>query len=251
MMRLLADVRALVGSVFYAILFYGLTLLWVSSAALAGLVSQRAMLVIARGWGWMHRILSHVLLGQKVRVIGELVDGPMLFVFKHESMFETIDLLCFFRQPAPIAKRELMDIPAWGAMARRYGVIPLDREAGARALRQLKRDALAASQAGRAICLFPEGTRVPHGEAAPLKAGFAALYQLLRLPVVPIAVDSGRVSPRGVFIKRPGVITYKVGNTIPPGLPRAEAEALVHAAINALNVPDGVDLTVQADRRTQ
>ena len=63
---------------------------------------------------------------------------------------------------------------------------------------------------GRAICLFPEGTRVPHGESPPLKAGFAGLYSLLGLPVVPIAIDSGRVSPRGKFLKRPGTITYKV-----------------------------------------
>lgn len=55
------------------------------------------------------------------------------------------------------------------------------------------------------------------------------------LPVVPIAVDSGRLSPRNSFIKRPGLITYKVGDVIPAGLPRREAEALVHAAINALN----------------
>jgi len=55
------------------------------------------------------------------------------------------------------------------------------------------------------------------------------------LPVVPIAVDSGRLSPRNSFIKRPGLITYKVGDVIPAGLPRREAEARVHAAINALN----------------
>jgi len=36
-------------------------------------------------------------------------------------------------------------------------------------------------------------------------------------------------------VKRPGRITYKVGDTIPAGLPREEVEARVHAAINALN----------------
>jgi 1-acyl-sn-glycerol-3-phosphate acyltransferase len=36
-------------------------------------------------------------------------------------------------------------------------------------------------------------------------------------------------------IKRPGRITYKVGATIPAGLPREEVEAKVHAAINVLN----------------
>jgi len=86
---------------------------------------------------------------------------------------------------------------------------------------------------GRPLIIFPEGTRVAHGHREPLQAGFAGLYKLLRLPVVPIAVDSGRAYHRAV--KRPGRITYKVGAAIPAGLPRADVEARVHAAINALN----------------
>ncbi|MEY3877930.1 MAG: hypothetical protein RLZZ191_1613, partial [Pseudomonadota bacterium] len=36
-------------------------------------------------------------------------------------------------------------------------------------------------------------------------------------------------------VKQAGVVTVKVGEPIPPGLPRNEIEARVHAAINALN----------------
>ncbi len=77
--------------------------------------------------------------------------------------------------------------------------------------------------AGRNVVIFPEGTRVPHGEAPPLKAGFAGLYKALGMPVVPIAMDSGRVWPRRSFIKRPGVVTFRLGEPIPPGLPRDES----------------------------
>jgi len=59
------------------------------------------------------------------------------------------------------------------------------------------------------------------------------LYRTLGLPVVPIATDSGVVWGRG-FRHRPGVVTMRVGETIPAGLKREEAEARVHAAINAL-----------------
>ena len=144
-------------------------------------------------------------------------------------------MLCLFDKPAIGAKRELFDIPLWGDIARRYGLIPIERSAGASALRVLRAAAREATAKGKAICLFPEGTRVPHGERPPLKSGFAGLYGLLGLPVVPIAIDSGRVSPRGRFLKRPGIITYKVGEMIPPGLDRKDVEAKVHAAINALN----------------
>jgi 1-acyl-sn-glycerol-3-phosphate acyltransferase len=222
-------------STLFAILFYGLTVPWILASVAVGVFSQRGMLPLVRGWAWMHRLTCRWVLGQKVRIIGVLPDEPLLFIFKHESMFETIDLLCLFHAPVIAAKQELLDIPGWGWIARRHGVIALERKAGAKAMRALQRHAKAAVVSGRPICLFPEGTRVPHGERPPLKSGFAGLYQLLRLPVVPVACDTGRVSPRHKFLKHPGIITYKVGATIPPGLPRDEAEALVHTAINVLN----------------
>jgi len=77
--------------------------------------------------------------------------------------------------------------------------------------------------------LFSKGTR------PELKSGFAGIYKLLGLQVVPIAVNSGPLYHR--LWKRAGVITYRIEPSIPPGLPRPEAEALVHVAINTLNTP--------------
>ena len=59
------------------------------------------------------------------------------------------------------------------------------------------------------------------------------VYEALALPVVPIALDSGRLLPkRGA--KRAGVVTIRLGAPIPPGLPRREAEARVPGATHAL-----------------
>ena len=90
--------------------------------------------------------------------------------------------------------------------------------------------------ANRPIIIFAEGTRVPHGERPPLQSGFAGLYKLLGLPVIPIAVNSGKLTPKGKPWWHSGTMTYKIGETIPPGLPREEVEARVHSAINALNI---------------
>ncbi|MCP1469880.1 1-acyl-sn-glycerol-3-phosphate acyltransferase [Sphingobium sp. OAS761] len=222
-------------SLAFMLVFYIASAGYVLSALVASRVAPPAVPGIATAWSRFHRWSARWLLGQKVQVVGDLPQGAYLYIVKHESMFETIDMLCLFDRPAIGAKRELLDIPLWGLIAQRYGIIPIERTAGASALRALRAAAQAATAQGRAVCLFPEGTRVPHGESPPLKSGFAGLYSLLRLPVVPIAVDSGRVSPRGRFMKRAGIITYKVGETVPPGLDRKEAEARVHAAINALN----------------
>ena len=50
---------------------------------------------------------------------------------------------------------------------------------------------------------------------------------------MPVAHDVGRLWHKG-FVKRSGTVHFKVGDTIPAGLKRAEVEARVHAAINAL-----------------
>jgi 1-acyl-sn-glycerol-3-phosphate acyltransferase len=97
----------------------------------------------------------------------------------------------------------------------------------------MMRQAQAAVAKGRPVVIFPEGTRVQVGETPPLAAGFAGLYKILKLPVVPIALDSGSVWPK-CFIKYPGTVHMKVAAPIPPGLPRDEVERTVHAAINAL-----------------
>jgi 1-acyl-sn-glycerol-3-phosphate acyltransferase len=137
--------------------------------------------------------------------------------------------------PVMVMKKELADIPLFGFMTRRYGVIPVERSAGAKALRNLMAEGQAAIAAGRQVIIFPEGTRVRPGETPPLRPGFAGLYRALGLPVVPVAVDSGRLWGRG-WVHHAGTVTFKVGEAIAPGLKRDEIEARVHAAINALEL---------------
>jgi 1-acyl-sn-glycerol-3-phosphate acyltransferase len=172
-------------------------------------------------------------LGIRVHVEGEIPPGPHLIAVKHQSMFETVEMVLIARTPVIVLKRELADMPLFGPMTRRYGVIPVDREAGAKALRELLAGAKAAVASGRPVIIYPEGTRVAPGTAPPLRAGFAGIYRALGLPVVPVAHDSGHLFGRGLD-KRGGTVRFVVGETIPPGLKREEVEARVHAAINAL-----------------
>lgn len=234
MKTLLAALRSLV---FY-VLFYGGSAVLVIASVVAVAARPAWLAPIVGTWGRWHLWCTRNLLGIAVVLEGELPDGPALFAVKHEAFFEAIDTPRLFAHPAVFAKHELFRIPGWGFSALVYGLIPVAREEGAKALRQMLALAKERVEQGRPLVIFPEGTRVPVGTRPPLQAGFAGLYKLLKLPVVPIAVDSGRLYQH--VIKRPGQITYRIGKTIPAGLPREEVEARVHAAINALNpaVPD-------------
>ena len=99
-------------------------------------------------------------------------------------------------------------------------------------MREMMRASEAAAAQGRPLIIFPEGTRIPVGEAPPLKPGVAGIYRLLKLPVVPVALDAGTLWPAGSFIKRPGTITLSIGAEIPAGLKRDALLLRLHAAIN-------------------
>lgn len=229
-------VLVLIRSALFALLFYGLTLALVLLAFLTWPLGPGAVATIGVIWAKVQRLLMRWIVGQRVMIEGEIPADAHFIVSKHESMFETIDSFCFMHRPMIAAKKELGAIPLWGVVARRYGLILIDRSAGASALRQVRAAARQAQASGRAILLYPEGTRVPHGAAPPLRAGFAGIYSVLASPVVPIAIDSGRLLGKNGFLRWPGTIHYVIGAPVPPGLPRAEAEARVHAAINTLNL---------------
>jgi 1-acyl-sn-glycerol-3-phosphate acyltransferase len=182
--------------------------------------------------GWQRWCTIHVL-GIRVVVEGQLPTGAVLIAVKHEAQFEAVDLPTLVDHPAIFAKVELMKVPGWGKSGRRYGLVPVERDQGAKALRKMIAAARQFAAIPRPLVIFPEGTRVRHGTRPELQSGFAGIYKLIGLPVVPVAVNSGPLF-RG-FWKRKGVITYRVGEAIPAGLPREEIEARVHAAINALN----------------
>jgi 1-acyl-sn-glycerol-3-phosphate acyltransferase len=220
----------------FYVVFYGGSMPLVFGAVLAAFLAPSAFRPVADSWSLWHRFCVAHLLGIRIETRGALPTGQYFVAYKHESFFEAIDLPQVVPAPGVFAKMELMRIPLWGRAAAAYGIVGIDRNQGAKTLRAMVTAARRLIAAGRPLAIFPEGTRVAHGARPPLLAGFAGLYKMLGLPVVPIAVNSGPLYHRRW--KRRGTITILIGDPIPPGLARAEIEARVHDAINALNEPE-------------
>jgi len=224
---------ALIRSLLFYLFFYLGSIGYCSASLIVMWFSRSALRKVVRGWAQYHRFCARLFVGIRIRIEGNAPEGAAFYALKHESFFEAIDQPALLRNPSVFAKEELFKLPLWGPSARAYGLVPVARDQGPKALRAMIAAAKSLVAEGRPLALFPEGTRVPHESQPPLQSGFAGLYKLLGLPVVPVAVDSGPLYHR--FIKRPGTVTYRFAEAVPPGLPRDEAEARVHAAINALN----------------
>jgi 1-acyl-sn-glycerol-3-phosphate acyltransferase len=221
-------------TVLFTVAFYLGSLLIVPLVLLSGWLLPRQFLLLGpKLWAWYFYACTRWLTGIRLHIDGVIPDGPHLFALKHEAAYDAIMTLWLFRRPAVVMKAELRAIPVWGAASARHGSIWVDRTGSASVLRAMMKAAAAVVADGRPVVIFPEGTRVAVGQAPPLQAGFAGLYKILKLPVVPIALDSGTVWPR-TFIKYPGTVSLRVGATIAPGLPRDAIEAQVRTAINAL-----------------
>lgn len=226
---------ALLRSLVYAAIFYPMTALWVLAGIVASFFGRRPTLAVVLNWVDIHHWLIRHLLKIQIRVEGIIPAGAHLIAVKHQSMLETLEMVRISNLPVIVMKKELADIPLFGWLTRRYGIIAVERSAGARALRALVEEGKQAVATGRSVIIYPEGTRVSVGEMPELRSGFTALYRALGLPVVPVAVDSGVLWGRGL-IHRSGTVTLKIGDTIPSGLKRDEIERRVHAAINALEL---------------
>jgi 1-acyl-sn-glycerol-3-phosphate acyltransferase len=137
--------------------------------------------------------------------------GPVLIVSNHVSVLDPP--LVGAVAPRPLhfmAKEELFRIPLLGSLIRALNARPVRRDGSD--MRALKA-ALALLQEGRAVLVFPEGTRGVEGQ--PLrdgKPGVGMLAVLSGAPVVPVFVlGSGAALPRGASLPRPRKVRVTFG----------------------------------------
>ena len=223
----------MIGSIVFVIWMYGLMVVM-------GIICLPALLG-PRSWTkacarlWLSLVFGglRVLCGirYEVRGLEHLPKGGALVASKHQSMFETLAFWQILDDPAIILKKELSYLPFFGWYAMKLKNISVDRAAAAKALRGMLKQARERATEDRQVVIFPQGTRVKPGEAESYKPGVVGLYTSMKVPCVPVALNSGLYWPAHGLGRKPGTIIVEFLDPIEPGLPKAEFMATLEERI--------------------
>jgi 1-acyl-sn-glycerol-3-phosphate acyltransferase len=218
-----------------------INIVWLPALALPRRATVRGMEIWASATMWLLKYVGG--LDYEVRGRENIPPGPAIFASKHLSLWETIAAHILLNDPAQVMKRELLKVPVYGWYAQKVGMIVIDREGHASALRALIKDAKQTIAQGRPIFIFPEGTRKELGAPPDYKPGVAALYTALDVPCVPIAHNSGLFWSRHGTRPRPGHMVVEFLAPIAPGLKReafmSELERRIEGGTRRLLVEGG------------
>lgn len=163
--------------------------------------------------------------------------GPAIVVANHRSYFDPavlgLTILRSGRLPRFLGKKEVLDAPVLGMLAKAAGTIRVDRGTGSD---EPLRRAAQVLDAGEVVAIMPQGT-IPRGEEffEPVlngRTGAARLAAMTGAPVIPVGLwgtelvwpRSERV-PRMWNILRPPRVTANVGTQV-DGLDLGEEDAV-------------------------
>ena len=187
-------------------------------------------------------IVRHIA-GLKLEYRGKenILKEPALYACKHESALETYA----FTQPVPtctyVLKKELVYMPFFGWTQYFYGMVPVDRKGGAKAMKNMLKGVAKIVGENRPVVVFPEGTRCKPGTTKGYKSGFLFLAENLHLKVVPVAVNTGLFWAKSSFLRYKGtaVIEFLEPMEVLPHEDKKEfmqrLEATIEAKCSELN----------------
>ena len=139
--------------------------------------------------------------------------GPVLLVSNHVSVLDppliggAAPRELFF-----LAKEELFRVPVFGRFIRALNARPVKRDGpDSRALKT----ALRVLEEGRALLVFPEGTRGVEGRLGEGKPGAGMLAVMSEAPVLPVHISgTGRALPPGSAAPRPAKVRVRFGRPL-------------------------------------
>lgn len=183
-----------------------------------GIFMARGVLVLARVIGGIKYKIHYPLKDENgipfKHNINTRLDGRAIIASKHMSAMETLILFIHVPHSFFIIKRELTWIPIYGWVFKRIGLIGVNRKAGATNMKLLTKRVMDKIMDGMTLIIFPEGTRVKPGARPALKRGLLFIAESLKLPIMPVGLDTGLYWPRRGRIK-PGTVNVYFERELP------------------------------------
>ncbi len=212
-------------SIIFNIFFYGFTTLVCLLLMPALLFPRSVVLGVTKLYLNGVRVIEKYILGLTYEIRGQQnlpKDGAYIVAAKHQSAYETMKLHALFGDPTIVLKKELLNIPIFGAFLKKIDVIPIDRSSKEDAIKAIVSGAKRMQENNRPIVIFPQGTRTATNATTtqkPYKGGIVKMYSNTDLPVIPMALNSGLFWGRNSFFKKPGKVIFEFLSPIETGLP--------------------------------
>jgi len=146
--------------------------------------------------------------------VDNIPEKPCIVMCKHQSAFETLALQRIFIPQIWVLKKELLQIPIYGWGLASMQPIAINRDSTIKSFKQIADQGYERLKKGYWVVIFPEGTRVAPNKKKKYLPGGGMLAEKSGAQVVPIAHNAGRLWPRNSMIKKPGLITIKIGPVI-------------------------------------
>lgn len=152
--------------------------------------------------------------GQRLQILSPPPQSgyPYLFLFNHQSIFDGFMIGASLPNHfSGLGKREAFDIPVFGLVIKKFGIISIDRS-------NHQNSMLGVSQAvekikdGVSVVVFPEGTRTKDGQVGAFKKGAFKLAHEAKAKIVPVGISgSYHAQPYGTWLLRPRLLRINFG----------------------------------------
>lgn len=194
---------------------------------------RNGLIEFQRVWSFGVRAFLRVIMNIRIEVHGTeyVPKGGALIAMKHQSSVDTFVMHTIVSHPAFVMKKELLKIPLYGRFCVNTGMIPVDRDGGLRALKQLMQDSAEAINHDRQLIIFPEGSRAIPGHHSEYQPGIFGIYKYTKEPVIPVGLNSGVYWPKKGNMAAGGEIVFEFMEPIGAGLPKEEFMELLEQKI--------------------
>lgn len=229
----------LIRSLLFSLWLYLTIVLCAVGLSPALLMPHRYAMGVIRIWARMVLFGLRWIAGIKVEMRGleYRPTGGTLVAAKHQSMLDVVVPFILMDDPCFVLKKELMSLPFFGWFAWKTKMIPVDREAHAKALKDMVQHTRQRLDANRQIMIFPEGTRTQPGVEGQYKPGVAAIYRDVDSACHLIATNSGQHWPaKGIVGFKPGTVVFQFLPPVQAGLKRGEMMKMMQERIETASI---------------